>query len=254
MEGKPNRDFEGDPLSRERPLVAISRMFGTTAVRQEEFYENVYAHYDGVIRIKLIEDLHEIDSQLPKDRLSLGYIIKLEDYPKAQRDHFLASLRIFDGSQKPWGQHYIKEEAADISFAKPGAETNALPLQRINQKRKLPRLRFDDFLAAELKKGRKIFEIGKFTIEASGKFRTRLHNLIELFLLRHLAEPFPDALIVVHVASKAHIRLYQRHYGFRVFEEYPVPGNPEGEAILVTTGKDLGDILWSRLRGLFADP
>lgn len=234
LEGKPNRDYEGTPYAPERPFVAISRLFGRTAVNSDTFYHKVYAHYDGVIREQLIRDLHQIDSELMRERLSIGYIHYASEAIYADVSSYVGTIRVYDGSQKPWGLQHLPGKDGILN-----EKGDLLPFERINRRRRLPKLEIEKRLDQERASGRKIFEIGKFSLEGPPEVRPRARNLIELFLMRFIVEPHPDALVVVHIASQAHARLYHSRYGFEIAEEFDVPGSKEKEAIMITTGRDL---------------
>ncbi len=229
---KPNRDYIGYPGDREMPIPGISRMGGFTSVDSEPFYEQVYSHYEGVIRQRLIVDLKEVDRQLENERsrLSLGTV---GDF---------GSMRIFDGSKRPFGLQFSPVEPGDP------VEGSPLPFQRINAIRGLSLLKVELFLRRAVRAGMKVFEVGKYSLEGPLDKKSRAQRLIEAFWLKNFADVYPDAIFVAHVASQGHVRHFHRLYGFKATEKFTVPGNQDAEYILWTTGRELAVHLRKRLK------
>lgn len=238
--GKRNRDLVGIPNDPEHPLIAISRMSGRTSIRSDEFYENVYGNYEGTIRDDLIEKLHSVDEELEPERVSAAQVYRLESKNEANSAND-STIRIYDSSEKPFALHFEPGSAMRTVGG------TLLPFQRINAKRGLPRLTVDEFLDDAKKRGVKVFEIGKFSINGPPSLRQRIRILIELIFLEHFATLYPDAIFVTHTASNAHARLYEAGYDMRVAERFDAPGSPEGEAILWVEGHVMAAKLRKRL-------
>ncbi len=219
------------------PIVRVSHLFVSETLKPAEFYHKVYDNYRGIIPEATIANLHAADRNLSQKRTTLAIVEQVNinestGNPSQQAPATVATMRFYEGTR---------------NLAKPDVAAEKLPFEALNEERGLARLAIQEYLQAQRELGRKIFEVGKFTIEGSPaeKIREQTRDQLEYFWLKAFAEKNPEALFVGHVVTKAHVRLYERRYGFRVTETY---SGPDGslEYVMTTTGRELS----ARLRNL----
>jgi hypothetical protein len=90
-------------------------------------------------------------------------------------------------------------------------------------------------------------KIGKLSLEGSARVRDRSLKALELFLFHYYLSRYPKAVYVVHVASEAHLKLYQKRYGFEIEESVAIPGTDQIEHILTLPASKLREALKLRL-------
>ncbi|MES2526696.1 MAG: hypothetical protein V4598_06395 [Bdellovibrionota bacterium] len=188
------------------------------SVPQKDFYRAVYNNYEQVFDDQIIAVLNRTDEALDASRASLGTVY---------HDNKIAGTwRVYEATKRSG------EDAGDL-----------LPYMRSNALRDVPPLKADAILKAEIAAGKRVAEMGKFSVDYRLPPEVRgsvVKNIEENWL--KLANENPDAVLVAHVGTKLHVRLY-RKYGFKVIEEYRVPGTDITEWILTSTGRNFRDTL-----------
>jgi hypothetical protein len=194
---KPVRTYLFDVREEERPFVGLAQ-FMSRPNPQSNFYESVYGGYEGRIRDEIVDLVEKVENELPMGRQSYGMITELDQPSKV-----IGTVRVSDGTLA---------RSDDFSL-----DDARLPFERIFKARG-SKAGYQDELD-EMRNAdpfRNVFEIGKLTLEGSVRDRDRSLKAMELFLLTHYIERYPDATFVVHVASEAHLKLYQKRYDFEI--------------------------------------
>lgn len=204
--------------------VAASKTNGISVKMNEiptkEFYAAVRNNYEQVFPDEIIKVLSKTDESLDPSRLQLGSVM---------HDNKIAGTwRVYEATKK--------------SAKDPG---DILPYMRANALRNVPPNKADEIIKAEIASGKRVAEMGKFSVDyrLDPAIKGEVVKTIEKNWLK-MADENPDAVLVAHVGTKLHVRLY-RKYGFKVVEEYKVPGTDITEWILTSTGKDFSETLRS---------
>lgn len=202
------------------PLQALGTMMGRQQITNAEILHEFIKNYDVKAPADVIEEIKYIESQIPDQRQSFGYIATA---PAQYGGKLIGTYRVYNGT-------------AAHSQSKPD-----LPSERSFAYRKI-RTKTSDFLkhTRESNPHLPIFELGKFSLLGTAEMRDRGRQLIELFWLRYFIDNAPpEAIFVAHVDSKAHRRLYESRYGFKMFEQIITPGQSTNEFILMVTAADI---------------
>lgn len=190
------------------------------SIPPKEFYRSVYNNYEQVFPDEIIRVLNKTDEALDPSRASLGTVF--------HEGKIAGTWRVYEATRRSKGD--------------PG---DLLPYMRSNALRNVPALKADEIIKKEIDSGKRVAEMGKFSVDyrLPPEARGEVVETIEKNWIK-LADKNPEAVLVAHVGTKLHVRLY-RKYGFKVIEEYKVPGTDITEWILTTTGKEFSDTLKS---------
>lgn len=200
-------------VTAQKPAITV----GVNKVPANEFYHSVYNNYEQVFPAEIIATLNRTDEALDATRASLGTVYF--------ENKIAGTWRVYEASKRPG-------DAGDL-----------LPYMRSNALRNVPHLHADDIIQGEIAAGKRVAEMGKFSVDyrLAPEARGEVVKTIEDNWMK-LASDNPESVLVAHVGTKLHVRLY-RKYGFKVVEEYKVPGTDITEWILMTTGKEFRDTL-----------
>ncbi|GEM_PF-3863114 len=221
--------MEANPL---QPFVRVNRFMGHPAP-DFRFFENVYKNYQDRIRDEIVLKVKEVESKLPEVRQSYGIVFE------SQLNEAIGTIRVFDGTPR---------RINDIFRPGRAESSPVLPLEAIFKARNIPvsfikhleKMRANDAYTP-------VFEIGKLSLEGSPRARDRSMKALELFLLQYFLSRYPNGLYLVHVASEAHLKLYEKRYGFKIIETVPIPGTDNVEHILGLSGNEFRAALLKRL-------
>lgn len=195
-----------------------------TEFSYENFYQEAYSHYAEIFKADFIKKLSQADASLDKLRL---HTAEVNFADRRQGDTSVATIRLYNGT--------LNSPVAGLNYAQ-----SRLPFERLNSARQVKRLKIQDHLDSLRKKGTKIFEVGKFSINSNlpPEARARARKSIEAFWLQTVAAN-PDAVYVCQTGTKAHVRLYSKSYGMKVVETYNVKETSEPEYIMMIEGHEL---------------
>jgi hypothetical protein len=230
--------YKANPFDEGRPYHIANHFMGHKA-NTSKFYENLYQNYEGRVREDLIQLVKSTEDSLPQLRQSYGLINDTVTDPFTT----IGTIRVFDGTPQHTEDSYFNGLYA------PGQRgPYNLPFEVFFKARKIPvkyietlnKMRTSDPFAP-------IFEIGRFSLEGSGATRERAAKAIDLFLYDYYLRHYPTATFVVHVTSEAHLKLYQRRYGFEIAEAIAVPDSKNVEYILTITAENFKKAIEKRL-------
>ncbi len=218
-----HRMLVGLPWEPDRVFESIHTMSGWSRY-DWEFHHSIFSEYEGQIREEVLQALKVVEESLPENRISNGIIFEDQTFhPKEEKDpKALGTLRVYDGSRVH------------------GSEGQKLPFQRMMKIRDLKSDASDEADSYLSDVNKRVFELGKYTVDGNSKQRRRIRRLIFLTLYHSYALRYPDATFYIHVASLGHVRLYQR-YGFQVIESISIPKSSHTEYILSATGQEFAD-------------
>lgn len=204
------------------PLQATNKLMGVMLpFKNDSILRAVYKNYEGRIQDEIIDMVKGVEEQIAQtadDRQEIGFVATGHpDYG----GKIIGTMRFFNGTKA----HSPSPAMLPLEYA---FKMRGIPLQTSE---KLQVLR-------EQNPNALIYEIGKFSLEAPVEYRDRARSLLELFWLKHYVDTMPEATFYAHVATRAHLRLYQNRYGFRVAEEISIPGHKEKEYIIKATAED----------------
>lgn len=216
----------------ELPYTSVNRFLGHPTP-DFRFFENVYKNYQDRIRDEIVIKVKQVEAALPVVRQSYGIVFE------SLRNEAVGTIRVFDGTPRRINDVFLpgRAEASPV-----------LPLEAIFKARNIP----VDFIK-RLEQMRlneaytPVFEIGKLSLSGSAKIRDRSMKALELFLLQYYLSRYPNGLYLVHVASEAHLALYQKRYGFKVLESVQIPGTDQVEHILGLPGSEFRAALLKRI-------
>lgn len=162
-----------------------------------KFLKQVYKDYSGKIQDDIIKVVKESDKQLSSKTISF---VTIKD-----GNRFVGSMRIVRSSGDEPLPYEIALRSRGLNSKRPPHEGS-------------------------------IVEIGKFIINTDNRTqRNEIRNKLLSWLKSKIWSE--DYLYVVHVASKAHLELYQKQYGFRIFDE--IKNHGATEFILEITDTEL---------------
>lgn len=225
-------DYVIDPNNSENPYAAVNRFAGLPRPDMR-FFENVYKNYKDRIRDEIVQQVKSVEENLPELRQSYGLVFESNYY------QVIGTIRVFDGTPRRLNDVYQPQRAAT---------SPVLPFEAIFKARNIP-VQF----IQKLEKMREespytpVFEIGKLSLEGSPQVNDRALKAIELFLYDYYLKRYPDAIFIVHVASRAHLKLYQKRYGFEIEETVNIPGSDQVEHVLTLPAAKFREALKLRL-------
>lgn len=191
----------------------------------------------GIVRDGHIDGFHVVDGK-KKNFLEIM---------KGSHGTIVGTMRVFNGI--PARQIFASGDRKIIESLLP-----ELPLEKWMTTRNLPsktvkkleKQRAKNFYA-------EIFEIGRFSLSKDHPNRDDARALLELFLMTHYFEKYPNGDFYVHADTEAHAILYRRRYGFKQVEVVegwdPETNIPVKEFILMQKGSELAAAI-KRLYGL----
>lgn len=236
-------------------FAAVHRMFGSLwNPYSAQFYENVYKNYPESFKDNILPALHDADSKLDYLRASYGRVWKYENFEQNRSDDekdLQGTIRVYDGSRlRPFElfNSTAPEDVLQRAFAVKDfdltAQSDRLPWQRLMDVRGLKSKASADL--DNLKRQTpwlSVFEIGKLTLVGSSAMRAQVMKLMEFWLYHYYASLYPHGIFYVHVATDAHLRLYQKKYQMNIIDTIVIPGTDHKEYVLVTSGKTLASRL-----------
>lgn len=233
MHKKISVDYDVNPANADRPYMRVNRMM-STPLPDLRFFETVYKNYKDRIRDDIVQQVKAVEEKLPELRQSYGLVFE------SINQSVIGTIRVFDGTPRR-----LNDTFWDWRSTIPPT----LPFEAIFNARKIP----VNFIK-KLEQMRKdspytpVFELGKLSLEGnSAKVNDRALKALELFLYDYYLTRYPDAIFVVHVASAAHLRLYQKRYGFEIEEKVEIPGTDQVEHILTLSAAKFKEALKLRL-------
>lgn len=228
--------FHINPFS-ERPYSALNKTMGLPGADQR-FFENVYKNYEDKIKVEVIDQVKNTEEKLPNWRQSYGLVFA--DYSASRLNEVVGTIRVFDGTPKRADDLFFMTWYTDISPILPFEtifNSRGISVQYINT---IKQIRNADPYAH-------IFELGKLSLEGSPEVRDRALKAIELFLYDYYLTRYPNALFIIHAAGGAHLKLYQKRYGFKLQESVYIPESNTTEYILILDGPGFKKALERRL-------
>lgn len=224
-------DYVLDPNA-DSPYQIVNRFLGKP-VPDQRFFENVYKNYQDRIRDEIIDQVKKAEATLPELRMSYGLVFE------TTQNQVVGTVRIFDGTPRRLSDVVIPGHA-EVSPVLPFEAIFKARNVPVNFIKKLEKMRRDDPYTP-------VFEIGKLSLEGSRRVRDRSLKTLELFVLQYYMSRYPNAIFVVHVASEAHLKLYQQRYGFKIEESVTIPGTEMVEHILTLPAPKFREALKARL-------
>jgi hypothetical protein len=223
--GDPRDNYSNNPdPDSPSPLRVLHRLFGVKLHENDIFFQEIYKNYGGRIDpmiVKMIGDVEKTIETVADSRQELGLVAT--NYPE-QGGRILGTMRFFNGT--------VSHSATPSFF----------PLEYAFALRDIP-IKFSKKIRTIQRRDPKIlmYEIGKFSLEGAPAERDRARALLELFWVQNYIDSVPsNSLFFAHVATEAHLRLYQKRYGFRIFETVEISRDPpKNEYILVATAGEL---------------
>ncbi|MES2768732.1 MAG: hypothetical protein V4596_06250 [Bdellovibrionota bacterium] len=228
--------FQINPFN-DLPYFAVNKTMGLPGADQR-FFANVYKNYEGKIKRETINQGKKVEEGLSEWRQSYGLVFA--DYSQSRLNEVVGTIRVFDGTPKRVDDFFFMPWYTEIS--------PTLPFEAIFNSRGI----FVKFIDT-IKQMRKVdpyapvFELGKLSLEGSSQVRDRSLKAIELFLYDYYLTRYPDATFIVHATSQAHLKLYQKRYGFSLQESIYVPETNNTEYILILNGVQFKKSLERRL-------
>lgn len=213
-------------------LKSVKR-FVSMPFPDHRFFDSVYKNYADRIREEIVRLIKKVEDALPVMRQSYGMVHVTHDNSVA------GTMRVFDGTLRRLN-HMLHPEYPEDSPVLPFEAIFKARNIPVNFIKKLEQMRVNNPYQP-------IFEIGKLSLEGSASVRDRSIKALEFFLLHYFLNHHPNAIIVIHVASEAHLSLYQKRYGFEVAETVAIPQSEQVEHILTLSAEKFRKALNIRL-------